>query len=401
MSLYSLVDECFQAQNLYQPPYMLEKLVTSVGCHLVNMVNNRTRRIMDGPYPENFRMSVVIAAPSGYCKSTFEKMLFHRNGLVHRHEVPCDMRGTFTPEAWVGTRLSRDDQENDPSAIFSRFATGIVAIEEYNRLVLLMDGDGIEREEVYLLQGLDTPYACKDHSLGIIEHQNVCTTVIAAMRPPALNLKMHSGLGRRFMWSLQLPGPAEYMALDEARRESKRQGGRSDYSAYKARTQEWMAECLSILPEAMPDHFDLDPVSDWCAQHDQPHFIGNMLDRMAIGWSLVNDTFPRICMSDTLERMFIDEIVSRRILKSGCMQHAVRSIVRSHGNMYEEYSAYPEQAGWPVMAEVGVLKCLLDYYQLSRAEAEGAINGSVQMGLVEYAEPGVLAAAPSILEESI
>jgi len=113
-----------------------------------------------------------------------------------------------------------EDGSPDPTAIFARYAKGFVAAEEFARLIDLMNGDGREPEEVYLLQGMDTPYASKDSYGGTVEHQGICTTIIAALRPPELPLNMQSGLGRRILWgALQLPGPAEFYMLNQHRKQ--------------------------------------------------------------------------------------------------------------------------------------------------------------------------------------
>ena len=109
--LMQIVSQCFRDNHIYRPPFLLERYLASIGCHLFNLSNYRARVHMDGPYPRNFRKSMAAVAPSGYCKSLYQKYLFHKDGLFHRGSMPCGVRGTFTPESWVGTLVRREDAE--------------------------------------------------------------------------------------------------------------------------------------------------------------------------------------------------------------------------------------------------------------------------------------------------
>lgn len=391
--IIEVVSQCFRDNHVYRPPFLLERYLASLGCHLFNYVNYRTEILMDGPYPANYRAPMVAAAPSGYCKSKFMKFLYHKHGLLNRPEIPCSVRGTFTPQSWVGTRLRREDEDADPSAVFARFRTGMVAAEEYARLVDLMNGDGREPEEVYLLQALDTPFVSKDHSLGVVEHHGVCTTVYAAMRPPAFAIKMDSGLARRVIWDLQLPGPQEFLLLDQERRKGKEEPPIQPFGHYRSLVQAELTHILQTLPETIPRTLDLSEVSDWCQAHRQPHFIAEILERVALGLSVVRGDFPRIPVDDLVAGVLSTEVRNRRILKVDCRAYAVRACVRSWDALFDRKEPFAR------MPEQELMRFLMDYYQLSLVEARGAQANAVALGLVELSDGDVVAPPAGPLEE--
>jgi len=390
-TLLSIVTQCFRDNSLYIPPIMLVRLMSSIGCHLFNLANFQSRTILDGPYPRNYRMSTGLFAPSGYCKSTFLKFLFHKTGLFNRKDLPCDVRGTFTPQCWVGTRLTREEDSADPVAVFARFATGMVAAEEFARLVDLMDSDGREPDEVYLLQGLDTPYTSKEHCLGVVEHEGICTSIYPALRPPAFPMRMVSGLGRRLTWDLQLPGPYEFGELEKARRKGRTQGTTHSFSEYRAWVQTELIHIMSGLGAEITPLLDLTEIHEWISQHRQPPFIADILERLAIGYSIVNGTYPEIPVTTAVDELFRSEILNRRVLKSDCMSQAVRNIIQSHAR--QECTA-----GTPRWVETEIQTFLMDYYQLSYVQARGAVASAVGQGLVEYERTGILIAPPHIID---
>ncbi len=125
--LLQVLHYAFRDMHIYDPPGLLNKFGVSLGCHLLNLSNYRaTQRgngIMDGALPRNYRMSLSLMAPSGFSKSTFHTLLADRAGLLNGPFLRAGVEGTFTPESWVGTRLSREDAEADPSAVFAYYTS--------------------------------------------------------------------------------------------------------------------------------------------------------------------------------------------------------------------------------------------------------------------------------------
>lgn len=398
--MLGIAEGAFRDSHIYLPPYLLTKLMASVGCHVFNLANHRAKAHMDGPHPTNFRMSIALLAPSGFCKSTFQKMLVHKDGLLSRFDMPTNIEGTFTPESWVGTRLSRDESGVDPSAVFAYYKSGIAAADEFERLVLLMDGDGSLPEEVYMLQGLDKPDISKRHSLGQITLGDICTTIWPALRPPTMPMRMHSGLGRRFMFCLLLPGPEMWGKLDDAmwdKVESTRTV--NGFEGYRSRMQIELAHALETLPQNMPP-LSFSAVKAWCHKHKQPPFVSGILQRIALGLAIVRGTYPLIPVDAEVEGVFMDEIRSRRILKNDAMAQAVRNSVIESSRMSGKVAVGGfEQVSYPAWSEVELMRFMLDYYQLSLVQAKGAVNAALALGMVKRSGGDLL--APDRKEEDI
>jgi len=363
---------------------MLDKYASSLGCHLLNRVNHAGKCIMDGPVPKNFRMPLVILAPSGYCKSTFQQLLAHKDGLLNSPTMHCNIEGTFTPESWVGTKTDRDDSDTDPAAVFAYYANGIAAVDEFERLIWLMDGDGSATEEVYMLQGLDRPDVHKRHSLGAITHQDICTTIWAALRPPLMPMRMTSGLARRFMFGLYLPGPAEWDSLKECMREGCAIPPALPYSEYRSRIQTEIHHILNTMADNIPTRFDFGAVNEWCDKHDQPSFVEGILQRIACGMSVVSGEFPDIVVSPDVEELFKDEIITRRMLKMDAPAFAVQNTVRGFAKRDGVTVKHTlDGREYPAATDACVTRFLMDYYQYSKVQCQGAIQAGLALRLLQ------------------
>jgi len=322
MSLYSLVSEAFDGLGMVRVPHALERLCVSVGCHLFNMSNLADKRFYNGGNLENFRLSIVFMAPSGYSKSKHFGFFLHpHSGVLSKSGLETTVRGTFSTEAWMGTIL-KDQELTD--GLLAKYRQGIVGADEFMRLINMMNGTGVENDEVYLMKALDTEALTKDLSYGSIEMGDIGMTLWAGLRPSILGLK--SGLARRFSFQIFLPTIADSIAFKRATRSPKMQNKLTD--DLKGHIRE---EVAAILQKASTvESLDFSQVYEWLDKEVYtPHFEESLFKRMALGWAVATDTIPEMKVDEKLEALLRDEVKARDIIRSNPEHEAVKRILRS------------------------------------------------------------------------
>ena len=325
MSLYETISTEYDRLGLVRVPLALERMISSVGCHIINMSNLADKRFYHGGNLENFRMCTVFMAPSGYSKSQhFGFFLNNRSGILAKSGVQISLRGTFSQESWMGTISNGEASKG----IFSTHKQGIVGADEFMRLGNMMNDVGTNNDEVYLMKALDSDIVTKDLAYGQIEEADIGMTFWAGMRPSILGLK--SGLARRFTFQIFLPTIKDSVAFRKASREGK-MCTRVSEEAQNQVTQ----DILKILEAIKPiDKINYKEIEDWVDKKGFiPHFEEVIFKRLAVGWAIVNGTFPDIHITPPLERLLEDEISSRDIIRSNPEMEAIRRVLKASGKV--------------------------------------------------------------------
>ena len=379
-TMLEIAKDCFEDLYIYSPPYITERLMAVSGCHIANLCNmlaveNKRGGITKHGRPENLRQHCAIVIPSGFGKSTYLRSLFHDlTGLMGSQTLQTSVRATFSKEAWLGTHLKNEGEVTTTDGIFQRFKHGIVAADEYARLSVLMCGDGIEHDEVYLLTALDTDMATKDLSTGSIELKGIATTIVAGMRIPHEPLAMTSGLSRRFTFELFLPTLEDSKAIKDINRN--RKAAKYDMDTYRQEMEMTVRDIMDGMMHGFPTALNYSAIEQWCDARDIPHFEEDIYKRLAVGFSVATGHFPIISLTPELESLFNNEIGSRQVMKSNTMAEAVARVVR--GSSLRVSIAGNDYPGIPTAKVTSFFE---KYYQLQTVAIRSAISGARGRGL--------------------
>ena len=201
-TLYELIQEDYKQKGLVNIPCLLERLMASLGGHLMNLSNIDNNRFYHANMLENFRTHVVFMAPSGFGKSLAFRMFLDEDIGLLNGSVTTSLEHSFSPESWMGT-IDKDVQGNLTliGGLFHEHKRSIVGCDEFQRLAFIMDEkEGQSHEEAYLMTALDYNHVRKRLAYGAITENNVGLTLWAGMRPHQLNLA--AGTARRFSFLL-------------------------------------------------------------------------------------------------------------------------------------------------------------------------------------------------------
>lgn len=329
MTLYETIMAEYERLGLVKVPYALERLNASIGCHIFNMSNITNKRFYFGGGLENFRMCTVFMAPSGYSKSQhFSFFLNSRSGILAKSGLQISVRGTFSPESWMGTISNGTASKG----LFSTYKQGIVGADEFMRLGHMMNDMGSSNDEVYLMKALDSDSVTKDLAYGQIEEADIGTTLWAGMRPTLLGLK--SGLARRFSFQIFLPTIDDSVAFRKAAR-GNHMGVKVSEEA-QLKVKEDMVNILTDVEKI--NQIDYSEVEDWIDKKGFiPHFEEVIFKRLALGLSIANGVYPKVKMTPQTERLLEDEINARDIIRSNPEYEAVRRIITSATRIKEDH----------------------------------------------------------------
>jgi len=292
------------------------------------MSNIGNKRFYFGGGLENFRMCTVFMAPSGYSKiQHFNFFLNGRSGILAKTGMSISVRGTFSPESWMGTISNGVASKG----LFSTHKMGIVGADEFMRLGHMMNDMGTSNDEVYLMKALDSDTVTKDLAYGQIEEADIGTTLWAGMRPTPLGLK--SGLARRFSFQIFLPTINDSVAFRKAARGNHMGVKVSEDAQIKVKDE--LTHILTDIQDV--SQVDYSEVEDWVDKKGFiPHFEEVIFKRLALGLSVANNTYPKIKMTPNVEMLLEDEINARDIIRSNPEYEAVRRIVKSAGRIKQD-----------------------------------------------------------------
>lgn len=200
MSLISVCKEVMEGLRLIPIPYAIERLCSSIGCHIANLHNLENEELWHAGMLANLRIHVVYMAPSGFAKTTlFRLFLDPEYGLLSKAQILTDLKTTFSQESWLGTIT----EEGTTEGVLQRYSEGIIGADDWQRLKVLMEGEGINHDEAYLMSALESGCASKELALGSIEENRIGMTFWCGIRPTKIALT--SGLARRFSFQAFFP----------------------------------------------------------------------------------------------------------------------------------------------------------------------------------------------------
>jgi hypothetical protein len=298
----------------------------------------------------NFRTHIIFMCPQGFGKSSYYNFFLNkRTGLFSATGIRTDVRTTFSAESWMGTLLKGENDVIPTQGLFARFRTGIVGADEFARIKNLMDGEGITNEESYLLSALDKGSSTKDLSIGNIELENIGMTFWCGLRPTRLRLT--SGLGRRFSFQVFFPNKND---VAEFKASSRSGMSRHISDASKKQIGDETKRIQGYIHEVKELNFS--PVEQWIDKNAMiPHVIEEIYKRLAVGYSIVTDTFPELKVDDRLARLFADDFRNRLMINEDPLEEMVHSVLEV------------EKDG---MLESELLWFFKTYYQMDRMEIQ-------------------------------
>jgi len=349
MTLLTLIEKEFESRGMVKVPFLIERLAVSTSCHVMNMSNLDKKRFFHAGSLENFRIHVIVVAPSGFGKTIPFKFFLSNRGLLSKTGINTSVRGTFSRESWMGTVYSNKSDKKGTEfkttkGIFNRYKQGIVGADEFMRLVTLCAGEGIDHDEVYLMTALDGDTATKDLSYGSVEEKDIGTTIWGGMRIAPINTA--SGFARRWMFQVFFPTPQIARDFKSAGRSKKIRTPISDIT--KEQIFGEIKEMRNIIDDTTQiDYTSLEKVLNGTMAI--PHFEESIYKRIALGYALANGTFPDIIMDDRLTNLIVDE-------------HWSRDIIRAHPEKEMMYQIIKEESGHITKGELYAF--IKRYYQL-------------------------------------
>jgi hypothetical protein len=359
-----MIKEEYRSLNVVQTPNVVERLCASVGGHIMNSVNMDSKQFHEGGLPKNFRVHVCFMAPSGWGKSfAFSMFLDPVYGLLSGSDIPVTVSTTFTQESWVGT-VVRDEKCSVWEAtdgVLVKYKRGIVGADEFARLKCMMESRGEEHDITYLLSALDKSYCEKQHSGKPITIRDIGMTFWCGLRPTRMNIA-DSGLARRFSFQTYYPTIQDAQCFKRAGRLAKHPISSGIKAKVAGKIHQLRGELKKVKAFDLSEvyaYVDGDPLI--------PHFEESIYTRIAIGFGIASDNFPKIRMSVELKALLDDEKLNRKHIKINPETEMVYRIV--------------EGQDCRVSAEL-VAAFLGSNYQLSRSKVLHLISLLKQSGRV-------------------
>lgn len=358
-TLYKIIKNSFRSTGLLPVQNVLERFSCSIGCHIMNLMNSEHRLFFHASKLQNFREHIVFQAPSGFMKSVImDFFLDPRTGLLSSMNFPTNVEATFTPESWIGTiNRGKGGTTEESDGVFKRYRRGIIGADEYSRLKTMAENPGEANDVVYLLKALDDGNISKNMAYDKINIENICTTFWCGLRPSSLNFT--SGLGRRFTYQIFFPTWKETQDFKRANI------GGSIGEPITLETKEHLREKEIQVMEDISQHRVLDTtaVDEWMIENDLiPHFDMPHYKRLAIGWSIINDTYPIIDLDNTLIELFRDEFNARNIIRNSPIEECSVKVL---GGGYRDDKGFPKKMFYEFMDA---------YYQMPRKMTKTTIR---------------------------
>jgi len=331
MSLLEIVEREYNNLGMVKIPYLVERLCSSITCHIINKFNLLNKKFYHAGSLYNFRTHVILMSPSGWVKSTTARFfLSPRDGILSRTKtIPTTVRSTFTPESWVGTLYQDNDEEGKKiikksRGIFGKYKFGIVAADEFMRLKDLAESTIPSNELVYLLSGLDNDVITKDMAIGSVDELNIGTTLWPGMRLTTLDTS--SGLLRRFSYHLFFPTIKDARKFKTAIRDKRIGKPISEITKDKVRDEIEGLENIIADTESL-DLLEIEKYLNGSML--VPHFEEHIYKKMAIGYSLASGTFPDIILDERLKGLLQNEFYNRNIVRTDPEREAIYHCVKS------------------------------------------------------------------------
>ena len=357
-------------RGIYICPNVIERMVASIGSHVMNLCNLDHRLFLKGRAPANFRTHLVYISPSGWTKSFYFRLfLKHMYGLLwNRGVFPIDVHSTFSTASWFGTLDSNNGEVQERQGVFETYKRGIIGADDYQPLVELFDGRGIGQDEIALMTALDTDEAVKNLAVGQLRIKGVGMTAWFGMRPT--KLKLTSGLARRFVFPRFFPSRFEARTFRDLARSELEPNFELEVDEEKTPLQRPIIDTDAMIVGAGVTDLNLDQIYAYLDKFDIPHFEENLYRNLAIGWSIANGEYPDIKLDETGKEMLKDEMESRDILRNNPYKMLLRKIILAEPD---------EQIPLNELE-----RFLTSFLQFQESEAKGMIRHEKCGGRIEF-----------------
>ena len=346
-------------------PNIVERYCASVGAHILNAYNLDNKKWFEAGSPRNFRVHICAMIPSGFGKSMMmSQFLNPMYGFLSLTDIPSTMSTTFTTESWVGTvvRNNETNQWEATDGVLVRYGKGIVGADEFARLKYMMESRGEEHDVSYLLSALDKDYAEKQHSGSPVTIKDIGMTFWCGLRPVQMNIA-DSGLARRFSFQTFYPTLTDMKNFKVASR--KKDMCKAISEDTKMKIVDKVAEIRQNLNNVTD--FDLTDVYKFLDKNPLvPHFEEQIYTRVATGFAIATDSYPKIRMFKEMEELLDDEWKNRQHIRMNPEIEMVYAVIKHHDKINKEL----------------IVSFLHGSYQLSKAKILSLVGSLKQMGRV-------------------
>ena len=193
--------------------------IISLGAHIMNLRQMTDPILFEHGEPSNTRVHLLFVAPPGYGKSFWLfQFMHHQMGFLQGTGIDHTFESSMTAAGFVGTIKMTDGEPVVIHGAAEELARGIIGIEEFSALTLMMHSQHSQLLDTHLLTALDRGYVMKRLGAGKISYQTG-VTVWAGTQPARFDLS--SGLGRRFVFMQFVPTIRDQEVLRQARRHGK------------------------------------------------------------------------------------------------------------------------------------------------------------------------------------
>ncbi len=371
-TIYDALVQEFKLRDIYIIPNITERLSASIGSHILNLVNLDKHYFYHAGTLANFRNHVVFIAPSGWGKSIyFRSILPPETGFLSGAQVliTSSVRQTFSIESWMGTKVKSSDGEiEDTEGVFGRYKRGIIGADDYQRIKVMFNGEGISHDEIYLMTALDTNKATKDLAYGGIEIGGIGLTLWVGMRPTTLTLT--SGLARRFTFQRFFPTRAEAKIFRNIARKQIRTKISERLKKHHSKVAEVLQSVYMQIDEVGAKKIDYSEINNFLDELDVPHFEEQIYRRLAVGMAVAEGNYPDIKLSAHVKSLISDELDARDSIRASMWSDVMRHIL----NGEEEHS----------MKLSDMKRFLMRYYQLTEDEVRHVLVEVKMKGTVVY-----------------
>jgi hypothetical protein len=239
----------------------------------------------------------------------------------------CDMLSTASRESWMGTMVKNAEMMMPVKGILGIHKKNIVGMDDFQRLASMMEGTGVNNDEVYLMIALEKDNAVKRLAWGELPEDDIGLTLWAGMRPQ--HIELVSGLARRFSFQLYYPTDDDIGKFKTAVRDNTNASVLGD--EIKARVA---GEVKTLFDELCNvEVFDYAKVNNWMDSVGViPHFEEKIYRRIALGYNIMCGTFPSLTVDKNLDALLKDELRNRAIIREDPESEAVLTILRSRGH---------------------------------------------------------------------
>lgn len=368
-SLYELIKGELTEMGVICTPNIVERYCASVGAHILNAYNLEHKKWFEAGAPTNFRVHICAMIPSGFGKSMMMgQFLNPRYGFLSRTDISSTMSTTFTQESWVGTAVRNTDTNEweATEGVLVRYGKGIVGADEFARLKAMMESRGEEHDVSYLLSALDKDYAEKQHSGKTLTINDIGMTFWCGLRPVQMNIA-DSGLARRFSFQTFYPTIADMVDFKKACR--KKNMAKAISEDTKMAINEKVIEIRKRLDTIK--EFDLQEVHRFLDSNPMiPHFEEQIYTRVALGFAIATDCYPKLRMFKEMTTLLEDEWKNRQHIRVNPEIEMVYAVIAQQNNKANKEL---------------IIQFLHNSYQLSKAKILSLIGSLKQMGrIVEH-----------------